>query len=65
MTPKSTTYIGRLEITLPYRMNEGPRILKVVDSQDETVEALKKENQELAANVRKSLMSIESIESIE
>lgn len=59
VTPRTTTYIGRLEITVPHRMNEGPRILKVVDSQVETVEALKKENPELAADVRKSLMSIE------
>lgn len=58
VTPEAINYIGRLEITLPYRMYSAPASFKVVDSQEETVAALRNENPELAAGVSKSLMLI-------
>ncbi len=58
VTPEATTYIGRLEITLPYRMYSAPAFLKVVDSQEETVAALRNANPELAAGVSSNLMRI-------
>ena len=58
VTPETITYIGRLEISLPHRMYSAPALLKVVDSQDETVAALRNDNPELAAGVGKSLMRI-------
>lgn len=59
VTPKVTTYIDRLEITVPYRMNEGPATWRVVDSQEQTVEALKGDNAKFVTDVRKGLMSID------
>ena len=58
VTPKSITYIGRLEITLPYRMCSAPASFNVVDSQEETVAALRNDNPELVTGVSKSLMRI-------
>jgi hypothetical protein len=56
VTPGTTTYIGKLEILLPYRMNDGPAAYNIVDSQAETVDALKDDHPELAAGVTTDLM---------
>ena len=56
VTPGTVTYIGTLQILLPYRMAEGPADYNVVDSQAETVEALKDDHPELAAGVTTRLM---------
>ena len=58
VAPQATTYIGRLEITLPYRMYEGPAVYRVVDSQDETVAGLENDNAALAKEIGKRLMTI-------
>ncbi len=59
VTPKVTTYVGRLEVTVPYRLTEGPATVRVADSQEQTLEALKGDNAQFLTDVRKGLMSIE------
>jgi hypothetical protein len=59
VTPGTITYIGKLEIYLPYRMYEGPAEYNVADSQAEAVEALKGDHPELAGGVTARLMVLE------
>ena len=58
VTPKSVTYIGKLEITIPYRMYSGPIAFNLLDNQEETVAALRDNHPELEAEVGKALMQI-------
>jgi hypothetical protein len=59
VTPGTITYIGKLEILLPYRMYEGGAEYNVVDSQAEAVEALVGDHPELAAGATTHLMVLE------
>ena len=59
VTPGTTTYIGTLQILLPYRMYDGPADYNVADSQAETVEALRSDHPELAGGVTTRLMVLE------
>ena len=58
VTPKTVTYIGKLEITIPYRMYSGPIAFNLLDNQEETVAALRDNHPELEAEVGKALMQI-------
>jgi len=58
VTPKQTTYIGKLVAKLPYRVTGGSRIfMDVVDAQQETTEMLSKEHPHVLTVVVKSLMT--------
>ncbi len=54
VTPGVSTYIGRIEVTVPYRLNEGPVSVRLVDGQNETIQALEKEYSEHVKVVTKS-----------
>lgn len=56
VTPQVSTYLGRIEITVPYRDSEGPVSVRVVDGQNETIQALEKEYSEYVKVVTKSLL---------
>ncbi len=56
VTPQVSTYLGRIEVTVPYRHREGPVSVRLVDGQNETIQALEKEYSEYVKVVTKSLL---------
>jgi len=54
VTPQVSTYLGRIEVTVPYRHKEGPVSVRLVDGQNETIQALEKEYSEHVKVVTKS-----------
>ena len=58
VAPGATTYVGTLEITIPYRMYEGPAAFRVLDRKEETLQALKIDQAASSAEMRTSLMTI-------
>ena len=57
--PGTITYIGKLEIYLPNRANEGGAEYNVVDGQAEAVEALKGDHPELEGGFTTALMVLD------
>ncbi len=54
VTPQVSTYLGRIEVTVPYRHREGSVSVRLVDGQNETIQALEKEYSEYVKVVTKS-----------